>query len=141
MTFNGTHNNFKISADSKRSSEEIRAVSRGKDDIPEGPDDYETGLINLWGEETLEQLRHYVSVAEIEDHHIQTMATKMGVKRIYNENCHRVDLVETFERMLKGWFNQNLFDFEPSEAKDELLKVLTDGRCDERIVREIERLC
>ena len=87
------------------------------------------------------QLRRYVRDGEIEDHHIRTMATKMGVKRIYNENSHKVDLVETFERMLKEWFNQNLFDFQPSEAKDELVKVLTDGRCSKRIIREIQRLC
>ena len=113
----------------------------GKKDIPGPPDDYETGLTKLWGEDALKQLRRYVRVADIEDHHIQTMATKMGVKRIYNENCHKVDLVETFERMLKEWFNQNLFDFEPSEAKDELVKVLTDGRCSERIITGIQRLC
>ena len=69
------------------------------------------------------------------------MATKMGVKRIYNENCHKVDLVETFERMLKEWFNQNLYDFKKPDAKDELLKVLTDGRCSERVVTVIKRLC
>ena len=69
------------------------------------------------------------------------MATKMGVRRIYNENCHKVDLIETFERMLKVWFTQNLFDFEPSEAKDELVKVLTDCQCSESVVRQIERFC
>ena len=69
------------------------------------------------------------------------MATKMDVKRIYNENCQKVDLVETFERMLKEWFNQNLFDLEPSEAKDELVKVLTDGRCSERIITGIQKFC
>ena len=69
------------------------------------------------------------------------MATRMGVRRIYNENCHKVNLVETFERMLKEWFNQNLFSFQPSEAKDELVKVLTDGRCDERFVMGIQTLC
>ena len=116
-------------------------MSRGKDDIPGPPDDYETGLTKLWGEDTLKQLRQYVSVGDIEDHHIQTMATKMGVKRIYNENCHKLDLVETFEKMLREWFNQNLFDFDPSEGKDELVKILTDGRCSERIVTTIHRLC
>ena len=69
------------------------------------------------------------------------MATKMGVRRIYNENCHKVDLVETFERMLKKWFNENLFSFQPFEAKDELVKVLTDGRCSKRIITGIETLC
>ena len=52
-----------------------------------------------------------------------------------------MNLVETFERMLKEWFNQSLFDFEPFEAKDELVKVLTEGRCPERIIRGLQRLC
>ena len=69
------------------------------------------------------------------------MATKMGVRRIYNENYNKVDLVETFERMLKKWFNESLFYFEPSEAKDELVKVLTEGRCSKRIVTGIQTLC
>ena len=110
-------------------------------DIPESHDDYETGLTNLWGKDTLKHLRLYVSVGEIEDHHIQTMATRMGFRRIYNENCHKVDLVETFERMLKEWFNENLFEFQPTEAKYELLGVLADSRCSKRIMTGIQRLC
>ena len=69
------------------------------------------------------------------------MADRMGVRRIYLENCDKVDLVETFERMLKKWFNESLFYFEPSEAKDELVKVLKDSRCDERFVVGIQRRC
>ena len=87
---------FKIPSASKKFSEETRTVSRSKDDIPEGHDDYETGLTKLWGEDTLTQLRQYVSVGDIEDHHIQMMATKMGMRRIYNENCHKINLVETY---------------------------------------------
>ena len=60
---------------------------------------------------------------------------KLAVKRIYNENCHIVDLVET--ENVKGMVNQNLFDFQPSEAKDELVKILKDGRCYERILTGI----
>ena len=120
---------------------ETESLTREKEQISEGHDDYETGLTNLWGEDTLTQLRRYVRDADIEDHHIQTIATKIGVRRIYNENCHKVDLVETFERMLKKWFNENLFDFQPTEAKDELVKVLSDGRCSNRIVSEIQMCC
>ena len=69
------------------------------------------------------------------------MAIRMGVRRIYNENRQKVELVEIFERMLKEWFNQNLFDIEPLEAKNELMKVLTDCQCSERVVRQIERFC
>ena len=65
----------------------------------------------------------------------------MGARRIYNEHRNKVDLVETFERMLEEWFNQNLFDIQPSEAKEKLVKALTDGRCSERIVKGIQRLC
>ena len=65
----------------------------------------------------------------------------MGVRRIYNENCHKVNLVATFERMLEKWFDQSLFNFEPSEAKDELVKVLKDSWCEERFVTGIQTLC
>ena len=126
---------------SKSSVDDTRPVYRRKYDIPEPHDYCEAGLINLWGEDTLKQLRQYVRAADIEDHHIRTMASKMGVRRIYNENCHKVNLVETFERMLEEWFNQNLFDLRPSEAKDELVKVMTDARCSERIISGIQRLC
>ena len=115
--------------------------TRGKEDIPEGHDDYETGLTNLWGKDTIKQLRLYVSVGEIEDHHIRTMATRMVARRIYNENCHKVDLVETFERMLKKWFNESLYAFKPSEAKDELVKVLADSRCAKRFLKGIQGRC
>ena len=126
----------------RSSSEETRSASKkAKGYIPGAHDDYEAGLTKLWGEETLNQLRQYVSDADIEDHHIQNMATKMGVRRIYNENCHKVNLVETFGRMLEEWFNQKLFDLRPSEAKDELVKVMTDARCSERIISGIQRLC
>ena len=121
--------NFVSLLSSYFSLEEIRpAAVRSTEDIPE-PEHYETGLTNLWGEDTLWQLRQFVRNGEIEDHHIQNMATTMGVKRTYNENCKKIDLVETFERMLRDWFNQNLFELEPTEAKDKLVNVLIDGRC------------
>ena len=69
------------------------------------------------------------------------MASTMGVKRTYNENSKKIDLVETFERMLRDWFNQNLFELEPTEAKDKLVNVLIDGRCTKRIVKTIQSLC
>ena len=59
------------------------------DDIPEGHDDYEIGLTKLWGEDTLKQLRHYVNVGDIEDHHIRTMADRIGMRRIYNGALRR----------------------------------------------------
>ena len=131
-----------FSLDSKRSTDQSRqATKRIKKDIPKTHDGYETGLINLWGEDTLWQLRQFVRIGEIEDHHIQNMATTMGVKRTYNENCKKIDLVETFERMLRDWFNQNLFELEPTEAKDKLVNVLIDGRCTKRIVKTIQSLC
>ena len=77
----------------RSSSEETRSASKkAKGYIPGAHDDYEAGLTKLWGKDTLNQLRQYVSDADIEDHHIQTMATKMGVKRIYNENCQHYAL-------------------------------------------------
>ena len=92
-------------------------------------EDYDSGLSYLWGEETLKQLRRFVSNGDIEEKHIQAMAAMMGVKRVFNENINRVDLIETFERMLEEWYKQNLFDFEPDDAKIELMRVLSHDRC------------
>ena len=83
-------------------------------------------------------LRAFVDKGEIEDHNIAAMAPKMGCKRTYNENTHKVNLVETYERMLEQWFNQNLYDFTNSKAKEELVKVLTEGRCS---VDSIKKKC
>ena len=68
--------------------------------------DYVAGLSQLWGESTLKLLRAFVDKGEIEDHNIAAMAPKMGCKRTYNENTNKVNLVETYERMLEQWFNQ-----------------------------------
>ena len=67
----------------------------------------------------------------------------MGVKRIYDENCKREDLVETFERMLEEWFNQKLFDCSAPKAKDLLMEVLSAERCGiaERFISTIRKLC
>ena len=91
----------------------------------------------------MKQLRKYVNEGEIKDHNIKAMAAKMGVPRIYNENCHLVDLPETFERMLEEWFNQKLFDCSPPEAKDLLMEVLSAERCGiaERFISTIRKLC
>ena len=103
--------------------------------------DYVAGLSHLWGDSTLKLLRAFVDKGEIEDHNIAAMAPKMGCKRTYNENTHKVNLVETYERMLEQWFNQNLYDFTNSKAKEELVKVLTEGRCSNKIVDSIKKKC
>ena len=104
-------------------------------------DDYATGLSKLWGRKTLKRLRTYVRDGEIEDQNISTMASKMGCKRTYNENRFQVNLMETFERMLEEWFNRNLFDLSPSDAKDDLVKVLMESRCSNKVVYRVKRLC
>ena len=105
-------------------------------------DDYQTGLSKLWGLKTLRLLRTYVRNGDIEEHNISAMARRMGCRRTYNQNKFQLDLVETFEKMLEEWFNQNLFDFSPSDAKDELVKVLIEGqRGSDRFVTNIKRLC
>ena len=142
--FSGSNSSLKETRpkELKRSPDQfLPSARRSKVGIPENQEDYETSLTNLWGEDTLRLLRDYVRAGDIENHHIQTMAAKMGVKRICSENCHKVNLVETFERMLEEWFNQNLFDFQPSEAKDKLVKVLKDSRFDKIFVTDIQKLC
>ena len=106
-------------------------------------EDYDSGLSYLWGEETLKQLRRFVSNGDIEEKHIQAMAAMMGVKRVFNENINRVDLIETFERMLEEWYKQNLFDFEPDDAKIELMHVLSHDRCNipKIFVSKIQEVC
>ena len=91
----------------------------------------------------MKQLRKYVKDGEIEKHNIRALAAKMNVLRIYNENCNLVDLVETFERILQKWFNQELFNCSPFEAKESLLEVLTAERSgiEERFISTIRYLC
>ena len=108
-------------------------------------EDYDSGLSYLWGEETLKQLRRFVSNGSIKEKHIKAMATMMGVKRIFNENNDKAgaDVRETFESMLEEWYNQKLFNFNPDDAKTELMNVLSNSRCNipNRFVSKIRDLC
>ena len=70
--------------------------------------DYESALSQLWGEETLQQLQEFVRAGDITDPTLRTMAGKMGLLRIYNENQHKVDLVYTFALMLENWYKEEL---------------------------------
>ena len=94
-------------------------------------EDYDSGLSYLWGEETLEKLRRFVSKGDIKERHIKAMADMMGVKRIFNSNNDKagVDIRETFDSMLEEWYLQHLFNFEPDDAKIELMHVLSHDRC------------
>ena len=108
-------------------------------------EDYDSGLSYLWGEETLKQLRRFVSNGDIKERQIQAMADLMGVKRIFNSNNDKagVDIRETFDSMLEEWYNQKLFDFNPYDAKTELINVLGNSRCNvpNRFVSKIRDLC
>ena len=92
-------------------------------------EDYDSGLSYLWGEETLEKLRMFVSNGDIEERQIQAMAPMMGVLLTFNENINRVGLIETFERMLEKWYKQKLFNLTPLFAANELMRVLSHTRC------------
>ena len=120
----------------------------GTPTVPAGEEeseDYDSGLSYLWGEETLEKLRRFVSNGDIEEKHIKAMAAMMGVKRIFNENNDKagVDIRQTFESMLEEWYNQKLFNFNPHDAKIELMNVLGNSRCNipNRFVSKIRDLC
>ena len=106
----------------------------GTPTVPAGEEeseDYDSGLSYLWGEETLEKLRRFVRKGGIKERHIKAMADMMGVKRIFNSNNDKagVDIRETFESMLEEWYLQHLFNFEPDDAKNELMHVLSHDRC------------
>ena len=119
------------------------AAERKKISTPN--EDYDSGLSYLWGEETLKQLRRFVSNGDIKERQIQAMADLMGVKRIFNSNNDKagVDIRETFDSMLEEWYNQKLFDFNPYDAKTELINVLGNSRCNvpNRFVSKIRDLC
>ena len=104
-------------------------------------DDYLTALSTLWGEETLKQVREYVRRGDIKEPAIKTMAAKMDVLRVYQENWHKLGLVDTFESMLEEWFDQTLFDLEPADARQRLVTVLRDSGCSKKVVTHIQRLC
>ena len=104
-------------------------------------DDYLTALPKLWGEETLKQVREYVRRGDIKGPAIRTMAAKMDVLRVYQENWHKLGLVVTFESMLEEWFDQTLFDLEPADARQRLVTVLRDSGCSKRVFTHIQRLC
>ena len=103
--------------------------------------DYESALSQLWGEETLQQLQEFVRAGDITDPTVRTMAGKMGLLRIYNENQHKVDLVFTFALMLEHWYKEELFDLEPPEARSRLISVLTGSKASNMVVARIQKLC
>ena len=103
--------------------------------------DYESALSQLWGEETLQQLQEFVRAGDITDPTLRTMAGKMGLLRIYNENQHKVDLVYTFALMLEHWYKEELFDLEPLEARSRLISVLTGSKASNMVVARIQKLC
>ena len=103
--------------------------------------DYESALSQLWGEETLQQLQEFVRTGDITDPTVRTMAGKMGLLRIYNENQHKVDLVYTFALMLEHWYKEELFDLQPYEARSRLISVLIGSKASNMVVARIQKLC
>ena len=103
-------------------------------------DNYDTALAKLWGGATLYQLRAFINKGIIEDPNIHMMASRMDVQRTYNQNCHKMDVSVTFELMMKEWFQEKLFSLRPSDAKAELIRVLKNSQCCQRVVYTIEKL-
>ena len=98
---------------------------------------YEEGLKSLWGDEAFAQLRKYVMSGEIDDAQVRTLAERMAVKVVYDQNHFIVDIPETFDRMLKKWYDQALFRLESTEAKRILVDILDKSRCSKKIVSTI----
>ena len=100
--------------------------------------DHDTELSRLWGAATLKRL--YVSRGVIKDQNINKMAHKMSVLKVYNQNYSKVDVEMTFKTMLEEWFEEKLFDFPPSDARRELVRVLRECMSSRRVVTTIERV-
>ena len=90
----------------------------------------------------MEQLRKMVSNGDIKKKTIENMAVKMDVVRTFDENINDGVLV-TFDRMLKEWYLQRLFKFNPRDAKDELMNVLSSSSCHipAIFVATIQKIC
>ena len=99
--------------------------------------DYETGMRRLWGETTLTTIRTFIKQGQIQDFHLRTMAIKMGVLAVYNQHIFKLGVLETFERMLEGWFEGTLFQLQEMEAKESLLSVMEASRCTELVIAGI----
>ena len=73
----------------------------------------------------------------IQDFHLRTMAIKMGVLSLYNQHILKLGVLETFERMLEGWYEGTIFQLEGNEAKEALVSVMEASRCSELVVAGI----
>ena len=73
------------------------------------------------------------------DSNLRKMANKMGVLKAYNQNCHK-NIRITFDAMLEDWYQEKVFQLNPSDAKTELVKVLEESYCSNRVVTTIREL-
>ena len=99
--------------------------------------DYETGLRTLWSDASLTTIRTFIKQGMVQDFNLRTMAIKMGVLSVYNQHIFQLGVLETFERMLEGWYEQTIFQLEEIEAKEALVFVMEASRCSELVVAGI----
>ena len=100
---------------------------------------YELVLNRLLGEKTVTKLREFVKKGDIDGVQVSSIAERAQALVPYQENrTHGV--VVAFDKVLKYWVNDQLFNYRPEKAKQLLLDVLTKARCSNRIVHTIKSM-
>ena len=95
---------------------------------------YQSFLERNWGRTSLEILRSYVRDGEFDITNIENFATSDQVRQLKTFNNNRtLDPVEIFERVLRGWYDETLFEMTPEQAKNKLRRALKDSRCKKKI--------
>ena len=106
----------------------------------EGSLDYDTGLAKLWGVNILRALRRNVAKGQITLEEIRMMSNKMGLMKTFNEFSSKIEVEFLFDRLLEQLYKEDLFQKSPKEAKQLLVRVLSET-CTKIVAVEIEKLC
>ena len=118
--------------------------------------DYELVLNRLFGEEAVTKLREFVKKGDIDGVQVCTVlyctvlycidgvqvssiAERVNALVPYQEYRSN-GVVVAFDKVLKYWVNDQLFNYRPEKAKHLLLDVLTKARCSNRIVHTIKSM-
>ena len=123
--------------------------------------DYELVLNRLFGENAVTKLREFVKKGDIEGVQVCTVmhCTVLYCTILYcidgvqvSSIAERVNasvpyqeyrsngVVVAFDKVLKYWVNEKLYNYQPEQAKHLLLDVLTKAGCSNRIVDTIKSM-
>ena len=101
--------------------------------------DYELVLNRLFGEDTVTQLRKFVKKGDIDGVQVSSIAERVNASVPYQEYRSN-GVVVAFDKVLKYWVNEKLYNYQPEKAKHLLLDVLTKAGCSNRIVDTIKSM-